>query len=124
MSEPTVQQLDQSLEGLIEWERFALYLPGITEVNIAVIKRDKKDDVIGQKLFLYETWLKVYPRASWQDVVQALKKAEGYTLANAIKSKFLEQLQPEEKQVTGEIEVPEYVVNKLDNLHTLFLLIN
>ena len=121
MSEPTVQQLDQSLEGLIEWERFALYLPGITEVNIAVIKKDKKDDVIGQKLFLYETWLKVYPRASWQDVVQALEKAEENALANAIESKSLEQPQSEEKQVTGEIEVPEYVVNKLDKLHTLFL---
>ena len=122
MSKPTVKQLDESLKGLIEWERFALYLPGMTEVNTAVIKKDKKDDVIGQKLFLYETWLKVYPSASWQDVVQALEIAEENALANAIKSKSLQQPQFEpEKQVTGEIEVPEYVVNKLDKLHTLFL---
>ena len=129
MSKPTVQQLDQNLKGLIEWERFALYLPGMTEVNTAVIKRNKKDDVISQKLSLYKIWLKVYPNASWQDVVQALKKAEENTLANAIESKFLglqavqspEQPQSEEKQVTGEIEVSESVVNKLDNLHTSFL---
>ena len=129
MSKPTVQQLDQSLEGLIEWERFALYLPGIKEVNTAVIKKDKKDDVISQKLFLYEKWLKVYPSASWQDVVQALEKAKENALANTIESKFLrlqavqspEQPQSEEKQETGELEVSEYVVSKLDNLHTSFL---
>ena len=121
MSKPTVQQLDQSLEGLIKWKQFALYLPGIIEVHTAVIQEDKKDDVIGQKLLLYEKWLKVYPSASWQDVVHALEKVKENTLANAIKSKFLEQPQSEEKQVTGELEVSEYVVSKLDNLHTSFL---
>ena len=111
MSKPTVQQLDQNHEGLVEWKRFSLYSPGIKEVETAVIKKDEKGNVV---------------------VVQASENVKENTFANAIESKFLrlqavqspEQPQSEpEKQVTGdlEIEVSEYVVNKLDNLHTLFL---
>ena len=88
MSKPTVKELDQYLRDLVHWERFALHLPGIDQTDTDTIKENSRDDVVDRKLDLYKKWLKVYPNASWDDVIQALEKVEENAIASNLRAKF------------------------------------
>ena len=88
MSKPTVKELDQCLRALVLWERFALHLPGIDQTDIDTIKENSRYDVVDRKLDLYKKWLRVYPDASWDDVIQALEKVEEITIAITMRSKL------------------------------------
>ena len=84
MSRPTVQELDQQLKDIVNWERLAIHLPNITQTDIEIIKRDNPNNVISQKQALFDKWLRSYPNASWDAVVLALKVIDENTLAQNI----------------------------------------
>ena len=79
----TVRELDLALEDLVNWERFAIYLPRIKNADVQKIKR-LSQSVDQQKSELYDLWLRKYPFASLEDVIDALEHIGENTLANAI----------------------------------------
>ena len=85
------KELDEQLGGLVEWEHFALYLPRISSADIAVIKRNNPLNNSNQKISLYEKWLRLFPQASWDNVIDALEKAKEYTIAKQIQTKLQEE---------------------------------
>ena len=85
MEKPTVLKLVEYLVDLIGWIKFAQYLPGIKESHIQKIEQEK-GKVDDQKRALYNKWLQVYPDASWNDVIEALEKAERKDIALTIKT--------------------------------------
>ena len=131
MSRPNFKELDEHLSGIVKWERFALYLPGIKYEDIAIIQRNERDDVVNQKIALYNKWLKVCPTASWRDVINALEKVEENTVAEQIQKKFpteISAMSPKQQQIDKRqeesrqtIEVNEVVVQQLNGFNTSFL---
>ena len=85
------RELDGHLGGLVDWERFALHLPRISSADIAAIKRNNPSNISNQKISLYEKWLRLYPQASWDNVIDALEKADEHTLAEQILTKLQEK---------------------------------
>lgn len=81
---PTVAQLEELLQSLVRWQQFGIHLPGITDVTINEIERDRPGNNELQKMDLFSKWLQVDPSASWKDVIVALKKANEHTLASII----------------------------------------
>ena len=81
---PTLAELDRSLKKLVKWKRMAIYLPNIDGSVIETIKKENQNDLAEEKLALCMKWLSVYPDASWEDVVHALREAEENTLANEV----------------------------------------
>ena len=124
----TVRDLDDHLRDLVKWKRFALYLPGIDQSDIEVIVTEKRDDVAEQKLLLFSKWLSVHPKATWQDVTQALEKADEFTIANKLGMKLLPPgislavppHQTVDNTTKEEVEVTEDIVEELDRLNTSF----
>ena len=86
MSRPTVQELDQHLKDLVNWERLAIHLPQITQADVEIIKRDNPNNVITQKQVLFDKWLRVYSNASWESVVLALELIDENSLAKNVQS--------------------------------------
>lgn len=86
---PTVAELNKSLKELVKWREFAIYLPGIEYSQTEIIKEDKRDDVVEQKMALYDKWLKTYSDALWDHVVNALEKADENTIAKQVKEKYV-----------------------------------
>ena len=83
---PTVLKLVEYLRDLTDWIKFAQYLPGIEERHIDQIKEENKEKVDDEKRALYKKWLEVYPDASWNDVIEALEKAERKDIALTVKT--------------------------------------
>ena len=73
---PTLAELDISLKKLVKWEQMAIHLPNIDGSDIESIKIENQTDLSKQKFALFRKWLSVYPDASWEDVVHALREAE------------------------------------------------
>ena len=125
-SKPTVATLDEQLRELVYWETFGIQLRGIRYEDIETIERNKVGNNPGQKLALYNKWLKVCPNASWSDVVIALEKAKEHTLAEQVKSLHNnEQCDERQKEIklTEEEEITiisklEYFSSKFSNLLT------
>ena len=131
MPRPTICQLSKRLKNLIDWQQFALNLPGIKWSDVKTIQQEVRDNIAGQKNKLFDKWLQVCPEASWEHVVEALNEAEQYTLAAEIErnhcsvlcyptSRSLD-LVPLEEQEVDEIQVGEEVVAKLEELHDWFV---
>ena len=80
------------LESLVEWQKFAIFLPGIWQSDVDKIEASIKAETTGkldrQKMALWTKWTSVYPSGSWDDVVAALKKVEKITLAEEIEKKL------------------------------------
>ena len=124
----TERNLDDHLRDLVKWKRFALYLPGIDQSDIEVIETHKRDDVAEQKMRLFSKWLSVHPKATWQDVTQALEKTDEFTIANKLKMKLLppaiSSVSPQQTSVgntTKKVEVTKDVVEELDMLNESFI---
>ena len=125
----TIQELSECLRDMVHWEEFALHLPEVDQTDINIIKKNNRDDVVDQKLDLYETWLKVFPSASWDDVIQALEKVKENTIASTLRAKFpMAQTAPKQHVVNGQVintiscvQVSKNVVNELEMLHTDFV---
>ena len=91
MSRPTVQELDQQLKDIVNWERLAIHLPKITQTDIEIIKQDNPLSVNRQKQALFDKWLRSYPNASWDAVVLALEVIDENTLAQNIQKEQYKQ---------------------------------
>ena len=74
-SKPIYKDLIELLSPLTEWQTFGAHLPGITKDHIEKIEQDYKN-TDRQKEALYSKWLKIYPDGTWDDVIDALRKAE------------------------------------------------
>ena len=123
----TVRSLDNKLRDLVNWKRFALYLPGIKQSDIELIVAEKRDDIVEQRLQLFGRWLSLYPNASWQNVVAALEKADELKIAHELKTTFklscipvLPNHQSDDHSKRREVEVTEDIVKDLDKLNSTF----
>ena len=86
MEKKPVLKLVEYLRDLTDWIKFAQHLPGIEERHIDQIKEENKGKVDDQKRALYKKWLELYPDASWNDVIEALGKAERKDIALKVKT--------------------------------------
>ena len=86
MEKPTVLKLVEYLVDLTDWIKFAQHLPGIEERHIDQIKKENRDKVDDERRAVYKKWLEVYPDASWNDVIEALEKAERKDIALKVKT--------------------------------------
>ena len=84
---PTVAELIEMLDSLVEWKKFGLFLPGITDPELKKIEKDYSS-VDDQEMALFSKWLRVDPRATWYKVIEALMKAKENFLVNKIERKF------------------------------------
>ena len=93
---PTVKGLDHQLKDLIDWERLAIHLPQISYADIKAVKRNNPYDVYAQKLALFNKWLRVDPKASWDALVLALEVIDENTIAQKIR-----EIQQEQEQLVS-----------------------
>ena len=84
---PEVKDLVLWLKDLVDWVEFAEQLPGIRQAHIQLIKAQNRGKINDEKRELFIKWLAVYPEASYNDVVNALKEAEEMELAKKIIAK-------------------------------------
>ena len=83
--QPAASLLTEWLQPLVNWKPFGLCLPGLKETHILKIEAEHHGKIDDEKIALYSEWLKVYPKAAWQDIITALRKAEENALAQDIK---------------------------------------
>ena len=86
--ELTVVALTDALKGLVKWKQVALHLPKVNTRIIETIKEENCNDVADEKLALFTKWLKVHSKATWNDVINALQKADENALAESLKEKY------------------------------------
>ena len=70
---PDISLLIQWLEPLVDWKPFGCCLGGITYLDISKIEAENKK-IDEKKLALYSKWLSVAPKATWADVINALRR--------------------------------------------------
>ena len=80
---PEVPLLLQWLDPLVNWQSFGLQLPGITQDIITMIEQSGVDTK-QQKETLFTKWLDNNPRATWSDVIAALKRRKETKLAESV----------------------------------------
>uniref|UniRef100_A0A1X7U2S3 Uncharacterized protein n=1 Tax=Amphimedon queenslandica TaxID=400682 RepID=A0A1X7U2S3_AMPQE len=71
--QPSCLLFAKCLKPLVNWKPFALCLPGITQSDVNIIKKKKRNAHL-MKMALHKRWLQVNPTASWRDVINALKQ--------------------------------------------------
>ena len=81
---PDISLLTQWLEPLVDWKPFGLGLPGIKYSDISKIEAENAT-IDGKKLALYSKWLHIAPKATWADVINALRKARENKLVQNIR---------------------------------------
>ena len=81
---PDISLLTQWLEPLVDWKPFGLGLPGIKFFDISKIEVDNAT-TDGKKLALYSKWLRIAPKATWADVINALRKERENKLVQNIR---------------------------------------
>ena len=91
MEKPTVLKLVEYLVDLTDWIKFAQHLPGIEERHIDQIRKENREKVDEERRALYKKWLEVYPDASWNDVIEALGKAERKDIALKVKTQEVKE---------------------------------
>ena len=95
---PTVADLYTLLDYLVDWQGFALHLPGIILDQVRTIEEDKHGDIKGQKIILYQKWLEVCLDASWEDVIKALEKVRQHTIAEKVRKATLQPISPQQQK--------------------------
>uniref|UniRef100_A0A1X7SVP3 Death domain-containing protein n=1 Tax=Amphimedon queenslandica TaxID=400682 RepID=A0A1X7SVP3_AMPQE len=84
--QPSCPLFARCLEPLVDWEPFALSLPGgITQLDVDIIKT--KGSSYLRMEALHKRWLQANPTASWRDVINALKQCKENELARTIEDK-------------------------------------
>ena len=83
--QPSCLLFANCLEPLVDWEPFALCLPGITQLDVDIIKT--KGSSYLRTEALHKRWLQVNPQASWRDVINALNQCKENELARTIEDK-------------------------------------
>ena len=84
---PTMPELLEWLDELVEWQTFAHFLPKMERHFVAIIERNKSD-VTNQKIALYNKWLSVCPEANWGHVIDALEKSKETNVVKKVKEKL------------------------------------
>lgn len=84
--QPVASLLTEWLQPLVNWKPFGLYLPGLTQTHILRIEAEHHGKIEDEKIALYSEWLKVYAKATWEDVITALRKAEENAIAQNIEN--------------------------------------
>ena len=102
---PNYDQLIESLDTLVNWQKFGTFLPGIKSEDIQVIERDNKG-TDKQKATLFSKWLSVCPKASWQDVMSALQKSREL----ALESLIYQKLNISSSTTNGQLTNPQGIV--------------
>ena len=113
------RDLDEQLNDLVEWERFGLYLPGMTIHGIEKITKQKDSDSL-KKLALYKEWLKICPSPAWEDIIMALEKVGENTLASKIKQKTNTCSKENQQATIEKVQVSKHVIDELDEMHREF----
>ena len=86
-SKPEFDKWTSWLKPMINWQKFATFLPEIKREHIRKIENDN-NGTDKQKSALYDEWIDIYPGATWQDVITALKEADNNALAEDIRKKL------------------------------------
>uniref|UniRef100_A0A1X7U2I7 NACHT domain-containing protein n=1 Tax=Amphimedon queenslandica TaxID=400682 RepID=A0A1X7U2I7_AMPQE len=84
--QPSCLLFAKCLKPLVDWKPFALGLPGITQSDVNIIDKKKRNAHL-MKMALHKRWLQVNPTASWRDVINALKQCKENELARTIEDK-------------------------------------
>ena len=82
--QPSCLLFAKYLKLLVNWKTFALYLPGITQFDVFIIDKTKRNAISA----IHEIWLQANPQASWSDVINALKQCKENELARTIEQKM------------------------------------
>ena len=84
--QPSCLLFAKCLKPLVDWKPFALCLPGMTQSDVNIINKTKRNAHL-MKMALHKRWLQVNPQASWIDVINALKQCKENELATTIEDK-------------------------------------
>uniref|UniRef100_A0A1X7T0L8 Death domain-containing protein n=1 Tax=Amphimedon queenslandica TaxID=400682 RepID=A0A1X7T0L8_AMPQE len=84
--QPSCLLFAKCLKPLVDWKPFALGLPQITQSDVNLIDKKKRNAHL-MKMALHKRWLQVNPTASWRDVINALKQCKENELARTIEDK-------------------------------------
>ena len=90
---PTESELMELLEPLVEWEKFAIFLPKISDAMIREIVKDKSS-TDQQKMALFSKWLRVDSYATWDKVIVALSKANEHYLVSKVQENLITTIPP------------------------------
>uniref|UniRef100_A0A1X7U814 NACHT domain-containing protein n=1 Tax=Amphimedon queenslandica TaxID=400682 RepID=A0A1X7U814_AMPQE len=83
---PSCLLFAKCLKPLVDWKPFAHCLPGITQSDVNIIDKKKRNAHL-MKMALHKRWLLVNPTASWRDVINVLKQCKENELARTIEDK-------------------------------------
>ena len=104
---PSRRKFAKYLKPLVDWNPFALCLPGITRSFVQIM--NGKCCPKHTKMKLHIRWLQAYPQASWRDVINALKQCNKNELAEAIEAKMSEP--SERSSSSDDIELMEVMTS-------------
>ena len=90
---PTESELMELLEPLVEWEKFAIFLPKMSDAMIREIVKDKSSIYL-QKMTLFSKWLRVDSYATWDKVIVALSKANEHYLVSIVQENLITTIPP------------------------------
>ena len=123
MTSITERDLDEQLSDLTDWERFGLYLPGMSMNDIEKIRKERRHDSVSlQKLSLYQEWLNKCSSPDWDHIVEALQKIGENTLAREIidKMRLVATEKNQQAAQTESAKISKNVTDKLDEMHREF----
>ena len=81
--QPSCLVFAKCLKPLVDWKPFALCLPGITQSDVSIIDKTKRNAHL-MKMALHKRWLQANPTASWRDVINALNQCKENEILNNI----------------------------------------
>ena len=96
--QPSCLLFAKCLKPIVDWKPFALCLPGMTQSDVNIIDKAKRNAHL-KKMALHKKWLQVNPQASWRDVINALKQCK--------ENELVKNIEHEMKWSTGEIDNDE-----------------
>ena len=93
---PTEAYLVEWLDALGDWKRFGLFL-NVSEAYIEKIARKNLHSEDDAKMALFSEWLRTSLKASWRDVIDALKRVSELVVVEEIGQKL--RMEPEQQRV-------------------------
>ena len=89
-SKPEVAALSRELSNVVDdWDKFAMQLPGVTITHLSSARVDRPGNLAQQKLYVFQKWRDIDPRATWNDVAVALRDAQLITEADDLEKKLI-----------------------------------
>ena len=106
--QPSCLLFAKCLKPLVDWKPFALCLPGMTQSDVNIIDKTKRNAHL-KKMALHKRWLQVNLQASWRDVINALKQCKENELARTIEDKVTDPTAG--RSTNGDMEVSTSITN-------------